>query len=263
MFRARLRLLPLAIALAAAALTFGALSLAGASLTMASIAVLPVLIGLAVDYAIQLQSRTQQDGVAAHGQRHGAPTVATAAAATMAGFLVLVLSPVPMVRGFGAAARRRDRARLRRRADRGDRGARPRRPRARRGGGAVVSPARRRRRRPARAGRPRRRRPDARPRRLSAARVAGAGRRRRAARDRAWPSGARSACWPSPAVLALAGWALDTQTKVESDVQKLVPQDLRALEDLNALQQATGVGGQLDVVVEADDVARARGRRRG
>jgi hypothetical protein len=57
------------------------------------------------------------------------------------------------------------------------------------------------------------------------------------------------------AVLALAGWVLDTQTKVESDVQKLVPQDLQALEDLNALQRATSVGGQLDVLVEARDVA--------
>ena len=38
-------------------MTFGALSLAGGSLTMASIAVLPVLIGLAVDYAIQFQAR--------------------------------------------------------------------------------------------------------------------------------------------------------------------------------------------------------------
>ena len=37
-----------------------ALSLAGASLTMASIAVLPVLIGLAVDYAIQWQSRVRE-----------------------------------------------------------------------------------------------------------------------------------------------------------------------------------------------------------
>jgi hypothetical protein len=57
------------------------------------------------------------------------------------------------------------------------------------------------------------------------------------------------------AVLALAGWGLDTQTKVESDVQKLVPQDLRALQDLDRLQKATDVGGQLDVLVEADNVA--------
>ncbi|HEX7298940.1 MAG TPA: MMPL family transporter, partial [Solirubrobacteraceae bacterium] len=117
-FRARLRLLPLVVAVAAAALTFGALSLAGASLTMASIAVLPVLIGLAVDYAIQMQSRVQEEQAArrvpgasggAHGLQaavartasRGAPTVAVAAAATAAGFLVLALSPGPMVRGFG------------------------------------------------------------------------------------------------------------------------------------------------------------------
>ncbi len=56
-FRSRLRLLPLAVALAAAAITFGLLCLLGGSLTAASIAVLPILIGLVVDYAIQLQAR--------------------------------------------------------------------------------------------------------------------------------------------------------------------------------------------------------------
>jgi predicted RND superfamily exporter protein len=48
---------------------------------------------------------------------------------------------------------------------------------------------------------------------------------------------------------------LDTQTRVESDITKLVPQNLSALEDLEALQRSTGVGGQLDVMVEADNVA--------
>ena len=57
LFRARLRLLPLAIALGAVAIVFGALSALGLPLTMASIAVLPVLLGLAVDYAIQYQAR--------------------------------------------------------------------------------------------------------------------------------------------------------------------------------------------------------------
>src|ERR1044072_4883673 len=56
-FRSRWRLLPLALALMAAALTFALFGLAGGSLTMASIAVVPILIGLAVDYAIQLQAR--------------------------------------------------------------------------------------------------------------------------------------------------------------------------------------------------------------
>ena len=43
-------------------------------------------------------------GVAAAARRAallGAPAIATAAAATAAGFAVLALSPVPMVRGFG------------------------------------------------------------------------------------------------------------------------------------------------------------------
>ena len=60
-FTGRPRLLPLALALLAAALTFGALSAVGASLTMASIAVLPVLVGLAVDYAIQFQARVGEE----------------------------------------------------------------------------------------------------------------------------------------------------------------------------------------------------------
>src|SRR3954452_614274 len=101
-FRSRARLLPLVIALAAAAVTFGGLSAAGASLTMASIAVLPVLLGLAVDYAIRSQSRVAEAG---GDQRRaallGGPTLLTAGAATAAGFLALLLSPVPVVRGFG------------------------------------------------------------------------------------------------------------------------------------------------------------------
>jgi uncharacterized protein len=101
-FRVRLRLLPLALALAASALTFGAMSVAGASLTIASIAVLPVLVGLAVDYAIQFQSRFREEGSVEAAARRGGPVIATAGAATAAGFLVLLLSPVPMVRGFGA-----------------------------------------------------------------------------------------------------------------------------------------------------------------
>ena len=108
-FRSRLRLLPLALALAAAALTFGLFGLVGGSLTMASIAVLPILIGLAVDYAIQFQARFDEvvdDGlggvtaVRAAAAASG-PTIATACLATMGGFLALVLSPTPMVRSFG------------------------------------------------------------------------------------------------------------------------------------------------------------------
>ena len=108
-FRSRLRLLPLALALAAAALTFGLFGLFGGSLTMASIAVLPILIGLAVDYAIQFQARFDEEVEAGAGgveavaapPPRGGPTIATACLATMAGFLALLLSPTPMVRSFG------------------------------------------------------------------------------------------------------------------------------------------------------------------
>ncbi|MBW3654284.1 MAG: MMPL family transporter, partial [Actinobacteria bacterium] len=54
--------------------------------------------------------------------------------------------------------------------------------------------------------------------------------------------------------LAAAGWALDTQTRVESDIQKLVPEDLGALRDLDALQRSTGVGGEIDVLIEGADL---------
>jgi hydrophobe/amphiphile efflux-3 (HAE3) family protein len=253
-FRQRLRLLPLAIALAAAALTFGALSIAGASLTMASIAVLPVLIGLAVDYAIQWQSRVREAGGDPEAAAlTGGPTIVTAAAATMAGFLVLLLSPVPMVRGFGlllvigivialALALVAGTAALMRPALPGRS--------AVRGAGDLLAPAGR---AIARAARP-----------LGpAARGAGDLLARAVGRPVARAGNAAvGASLRRPrrvlaigAVLALSGWVLDTQTRVESDITKLVPQDLAALEDLEALQRSTGVGGQLDVMVEAENVA--------
>jgi hydrophobe/amphiphile efflux-3 (HAE3) family protein len=259
-FGARLRLLPLVVALAAAALTFGALSLIGASLTMASVGVAPVLIGLAVDYAIQLQSRIAEAGppgvrprrrevVAAVGQvaRTGAPTVAVAAAATAAGFLVLALSPVPMVRGFGlllvvgigvalVTAVTLGTAALVALTPRGD--ARAGRLRFVAGAGAAVAPAVR------GAADLVRHNPVAR----------AVGRRGRAARGFALGAAARRPERVLMIGLAIAavGWVADTQTRVESDVTKLVPQNLRALDDLQALQKSTGVGGQIDVVVHAD-----------
>ena len=242
-FRSRLRLLPLAIAVAAVAITFGALSAVGASLTMASIGVLPVLLGLAVDYAIQLQSRViEERGDLDRVARFGAPAVATAAAATAAGFLVLLVSPVPMVRGFGVLlvigiaigltlALTAGVAAL---------SARVSPPAAFRSARATLEPAMR-----------------------------GAGellrdnagaRWLRSQGERGW-RGALGLATRSPAavlgvavVLAAAGWGLDTQTKVESDVNKLVPQNLGALQDLQALQKSTGVGGEIDVVVHAKDL---------
>jgi uncharacterized protein len=57
------------------------------------------------------------------------------------------------------------------------------------------------------------------------------------------------------ALVALVGLALDTQTRVVSDVRELVPQDSRALRDLRTLQDSTSVSGEIDVVVRSRDIS--------
>jgi hydrophobe/amphiphile efflux-3 (HAE3) family protein len=241
-FRSRLRLLPLGLALAAAAMTFGVLQLVGGSLTMASIAVLPVLIGLAVDYAIQFQSRF--DEAEARGEPEpavaaaaaGGPTILTAGLATAVGFLVLLLSPVPMVRGFGgllvvgiviALAC------------------------AVLAGFAALARLRGREPRPSRlASHPRVAGLRSHPRTVAA---------REWLADRSWRGLGLALSRPRRVLaiglaVAVVGLVLDTQSEVVSDVRELVPQDLPALKDVNVLQEETGVSGEIDVTVRADDV---------
>jgi hypothetical protein len=55
--------------------------------------------------------------------------------------------------------------------------------------------------------------------------------------------------------LAVIGWIADAGTRVVSDIQKLMPQSLPALRDLNTLQRSTGVSGEIDVTVKARDLA--------
>jgi len=250
-FRSRLRLLPLGIALAAAALTFGLLGLAGGSLTMASIAVMPILIGLAVDYAIQFQAR--YDEVVAEGlhgaeaaQRaaaRGGPTIGIACLATVAGFLALQLSPTPMIRDFGlllvagiaigfALTLVAGFAALSLRPEAGGTGA----PDAR--GVMFFAPTTWRER--ARARRKTQQaegRPSLPPQRLLGLAITHPRR-----------------VLAIGAVLAVAGWALGAQIGTTSDIRTLAPQDLREVRDLNELQDATGVSGELDVSVEAADL---------
>lgn len=59
----------------------------------------------------------------------------------------------------------------------------------------------------------------------------------------------------SGAALALIGWALDTQTSVQSDITKLVPKNMPALRNLTTLERTTGVSGEIDVLVHAQNVA--------
>jgi predicted RND superfamily exporter protein len=50
------------------------------------------------------------------------------------------------------------------------------------------------------------------------------------------------------------GWGVGTQIETQSDIRELAPQDVQAVKDLNELQDATGVSGELDVSVRADDL---------
>jgi hydrophobe/amphiphile efflux-3 (HAE3) family protein len=260
-FSGRPRLLPLALALLAAAITFGALSAVGASLTMASIAVLPVLVGLAVDYAIQFQARVDEEAERAAGQAPGvapaadapavvsraaaagAPTIATAAAASAAAMLVLLLSPVPMVRGFGVllvvgvavallCALTAGAAAISLTAG-GSWGGRA-------GRSAVL------------AGSP-----------LAAA---WRGARELVAENPLTRLITRAALVGSvrhPArvlgvglALAALGWGLDTQTKVQTDITKLVPQNLGSLQSLNTVERITGVGGEIELMIEGNNLTK-------
>jgi hydrophobe/amphiphile efflux-3 (HAE3) family protein len=257
-FRARARLVPLAVALGAVAIAFGALALVRAPLTMASIAVLPVLLGLAVDYAIQYQARVQEERASAaeggRGDEHtkreadlraariAGPTIATAALATGAGFLVLLLSPVPMVRGFGSLlvlgvavalglALTAGTAAL---ALVGRGGGDGWLARSLRGAGELVDAAAGLARAPAR----------------RAARAGGAVLRAAVRRPERVLAVAL--------VAAAAGWAVDSRAEVVSDLQRLVPQDLPSVRDLNTLQADTGVAGEVDVVIHGRDLAEPR-----
>jgi hydrophobe/amphiphile efflux-3 (HAE3) family protein len=228
-FGSRWPLLPLAIALMAVAITFGLLALVGGSLTMASIAALPILIGLAVDYGIQFQARFDEAGSAREAAAAGGPTIGTACLATAIGFLALQLSPIPMVRGFGwllilgiAVA-----FALALTAGLGTLAWRRAGPVA---AGDPPSP-----RRP-RGWSPRRRHPPV-ERFLSVA--------------RAYPEMVLSVA----VALAVVGWAAGTQVETVSDIRSLAPQNIKAVEGLNELQDTTGVSGALEVSIEAPDLA--------
>lgn len=54
--------------------------------------------------------------------------------------------------------------------------------------------------------------------------------------------------------LALVGWGVGTQIDVQTDIRKLAPQNVEAVRELNELQDATGVSGELDVSVRAPDL---------
>jgi hypothetical protein len=229
-----LRLLPLGVAISAGALTLGLVALFGGSLTVGAIAMLPVLVGLAVDYAIQFQARFNEaraEGSApgravAAAAAGGGPVIGAACLATVAGFAVFALSPSPLVRSFGlllvigialafVVALTGGLAALGLSAWRGS----------------------------APAGVP------------AARQTAGAARRLQGAGIAAIAlalSNPRRVL-AAGLLLAICGWVASAGTHVETDIRDLAPPNLKALDDLNELEKETGISGDVNVTIRAKD----------
>ena len=109
MFRVRWRLLSLLMVGVGAAWTFGLMGYASVPLSMATMAVLPILVGLGIDYSIQFHNRYQEEVARSSSVAEAITTSLTrmfpvagiALLATIIGFVTLYISEVPMVRDFG------------------------------------------------------------------------------------------------------------------------------------------------------------------
>jgi predicted RND superfamily exporter protein len=279
LFHSRPRLVPLLGGLLAAALTFGVVSLFGGTLTIAQVAALPVLVGLAACFAILLQLRFT-----------ATPVIVVAALITTIGLLVIRLSPVPMVRGFGTdlavgvvaglvvmmtvggvlrAMRIPDLPRTfgRRIARRAGRVAKRFAATARRAGPVAGRGVRRIARALVRTPRP-----------APPARVASVlGRLRQAVRPLAVAVAAGARNTPALAkrvsrrvvaapvreprrvlaialVIAVAGWVLDSRTDVVSGLEQLGPKDAPEVKDARTFTNETRQAGEVSVVVRAKDL---------
>ncbi|KPM52923.1 RND transporter [Frankia sp. R43] len=107
-FAVRWRLLPLAVVGIGLVWAFGLAGYLDIPLSVVTIAGMPVLLGVGIDFAVQLHSRVQEEAqldrarepvAAALG--HLMPALALATVAGIVAFLALEFSEVPMIRDFG------------------------------------------------------------------------------------------------------------------------------------------------------------------
>ncbi len=217
--RRRGRFVPLALALAGTVVATGLSWPLGLGLSVSTVAALPVVLGLALDFAVQLQARFWHERHAGLGARDAAlearsavgPTLVLAAGAMSVGFLVLVATSVPLLDRLGAflalgtvtsvAFVLLVGPALLVGLDRG-----------------VVAPL-------------------GLPSRVPLAGVS-----------------MRPAALAVLAGLAVGGLLLSGQTRLESDLRSLSPGGLAELQGVEDLQQALGTSGQVRVAIRADDV---------
>jgi hydrophobe/amphiphile efflux-3 (HAE3) family protein len=103
------RWLPMGEVAIAIIYTFGAMGILSVPITMVTMAVFPVLIGLGVDYSIQLHNRYDEEtgsgktvaNAIKESVTHIGPAMGIALIAMCLGFAAMLFSPVPMIGDFG------------------------------------------------------------------------------------------------------------------------------------------------------------------
>ncbi|WP_251732836.1 MMPL family transporter [Frankia sp. R82] len=107
-FAVRFRLLPLAVVAVGLIWAFGLAGYIGVPLSVVTIAGLPVLLGVGIDFAVQLHSRIEEESQLDHSGHPVAAAwrglrraLAVATLAAVLSFCALQFSEVPMIRDFG------------------------------------------------------------------------------------------------------------------------------------------------------------------
>ena len=100
-FKVRWRVLSLGIIFVSVIATLGLMGHLNVPMTMVSMAVFPILIGLGIDYSIQFQNRYEEEQSVKTTLTQIGKAVGLAVLATVLGFVSLFASPVPMIQDFG------------------------------------------------------------------------------------------------------------------------------------------------------------------
>src|SRR4029077_10486897 len=108
LFGVRWRLLPLVIVLIGVVWAFGIAGYMGIPLTIVTIAGLPVMLGIGIDYAIQMHARVEEEVVIDRNEhpiqetaRNLGPALLVVTFDAVFAFLALRFAKVPMIRQFG------------------------------------------------------------------------------------------------------------------------------------------------------------------
>ncbi len=108
LFNVRWRLLPLGIVLIGVVWAFGLAGYLGIPLTLVTISGLPVMLGIGIDYAIQMHARIEEEVIIDHSDhpiqetaRNLGPALIVVTFDAIFAFAALRFSKVPMIRSFG------------------------------------------------------------------------------------------------------------------------------------------------------------------